>query len=219
VSNGYTGGTLSPAVSTTCSFFCIFTCVDFHIFQHPPRSHAPSETYVTGQHDSNSDVPCPSNPDASLLYQQPIDSTVPYGQGSSLFVPEPTTSTIHQTTPLLDSTHGWTARTNSNLTIPSSSDPPTSDVHRDISSPYFQPTSKLGTWASRPHQELTAFRSSTSMQTLVVAGPSQSVLKLNHHVKKTGASEKKQYLACLFCRERKIACGGPVEGSADSTCK
>ncbi|KAF7979789.1 hypothetical protein HWV62_40832 [Athelia sp. TMB] len=30
--------------------------------------------------------------------------------------------------------------------------------------------------------------------------------------------EKKQALACLFCRERKIACGRPEAGSADPTC-
>ncbi|KAJ4473160.1 hypothetical protein J3R30DRAFT_3296896 [Lentinula aciculospora] len=29
---------------------------------------------------------------------------------------------------------------------------------------------------------------------------------------------KKQTLACLFCRERKIACGRPVPGSFDTTC-
>lgn len=29
----------------------------------------------------------------------------------------------------------------------------------------------------------------------------------------------KQTLACLFCRERKIACGRPAEGSDDHTCK
>ncbi|KAF8652860.1 hypothetical protein AX16_004109 [Volvariella volvacea WC 439] len=29
---------------------------------------------------------------------------------------------------------------------------------------------------------------------------------------------KKQTLACLFCRERKIACGRPAEGSLDPTC-
>ena len=224
VSNGYGGSTLSPTVSATCSFFRIFTRVDFHPFQHPSQLHAPSETYVTGRHDPNGDIPHPSNSDASLLYQQPIDSAVSYGQGSSSFVPGPTSSTIHQTVSsgasFLDSTHGWTSRMNNSLTTPSSSDPPTSDAHRDISSPHFQPTPKLATfWASRSHQEPAAFRSSTSTQSLVVAGPSQSVLKLNHHVKKTGASEKKQYLACLFCRERKIACGRPAEGSADSTCK
>ncbi|KAG9227042.1 hypothetical protein CCMSSC00406_0010004 [Pleurotus cornucopiae] len=32
-------------------------------------------------------------------------------------------------------------------------------------------------------------------------------------------AEKKQILACLFCRERKIACGRPPEGSEDPTCK
>ncbi|KAL4261953.1 Zn(2)-C6 fungal-type domain-containing protein [Pleurotus pulmonarius] len=31
-------------------------------------------------------------------------------------------------------------------------------------------------------------------------------------------AEKKQILACLFCRERKIACGRPPEGSEDPTC-
>ncbi|KAJ8488172.1 hypothetical protein ONZ45_g14059 [Pleurotus djamor] len=31
-------------------------------------------------------------------------------------------------------------------------------------------------------------------------------------------SDKKQILACLFCRERKIACGRPPEGSEDPTC-
>ncbi|KZP20265.1 hypothetical protein FIBSPDRAFT_742488 [Athelia psychrophila] len=30
--------------------------------------------------------------------------------------------------------------------------------------------------------------------------------------------EKKQALACLFCRERKIACGRPEAGSDDPTC-
>ncbi|KIL57414.1 hypothetical protein M378DRAFT_87984 [Amanita muscaria Koide BX008] len=30
---------------------------------------------------------------------------------------------------------------------------------------------------------------------------------------------KKQNLACLFCRDRKIACGRPAEGSLDQTCK
>ena len=148
---------------------------------------------------------------------------MPYDQRSSTFVPGPTISTTHQTvssgTPFLAPTHGWTSRTNSILTTPSFSDPPTSDPHRDISSPHFQLTSKLGTfWAGRLHQEPAAFRSSTSTQSLVVARPSHSFLKSNHCVKKKGAS-KKQYLACLFCRERKIACERPAEGIADSTCK
>lgn len=32
-------------------------------------------------------------------------------------------------------------------------------------------------------------------------------------------AEKKPVMACLFCRERKIACGPPPEDSADRTCK
>jgi hypothetical protein len=31
--------------------------------------------------------------------------------------------------------------------------------------------------------------------------------------------DKKPALACLFCRGRKIACGPPVPGSKDKTCK
>ncbi|TFK54565.1 hypothetical protein OE88DRAFT_1655298 [Heliocybe sulcata] len=31
--------------------------------------------------------------------------------------------------------------------------------------------------------------------------------------------EKKPVLACLFCRGRKIACGPPLPGSKDKTCK
>ena len=31
--------------------------------------------------------------------------------------------------------------------------------------------------------------------------------------------EKKPLLACLFCRGRKIACGVPLSGSVDKTCK
>ena len=33
------------------------------------------------------------------------------------------------------------------------------------------------------------------------------------------ALDKKQTLACLFCRGRKIACGPPLLGSPDRTCK
>ena len=33
------------------------------------------------------------------------------------------------------------------------------------------------------------------------------------------ASDKRQTLACFFCRSRKIACGPPLFGSPDRTCK
>ena len=47
-------------------------------------------------------------------------------------------------------------------------------------------------------------------------GSSQSVLKLTTTKK---VAEKKQALACLFCRERKIACGRPDPENEDQTCK
>ncbi|KAM6503048.1 hypothetical protein JOM56_003025 [Amanita muscaria] len=37
-------------------------------------------------------------------------------------------------------------------------------------------------------------------------------------MKRGGSEPKKQNPACLFCRERKIACGRPMEGSLDQTC-
>lgn len=36
---------------------------------------------------------------------------------------------------------------------------------------------------------------------------------------KRAALRRRPSLACFFCRERKIACGRPVEGSPDPTCK
>jgi hypothetical protein len=42
------------------------------------------------------------------------------------------------------------------------------------------------------------------------------VLKLTTTKK---VAEKKQALACLFCRERKIACGRPDPENVDQTCK
>ncbi|KAG7442437.1 uncharacterized protein BT62DRAFT_905954 [Guyanagaster necrorhizus] len=33
-----------------------------------------------------------------------------------------------------------------------------------------------------------------------------------------GSPNKSSNLACFFCRGRKIACGKPIEGSADMTC-
>ncbi|KAJ7843652.1 hypothetical protein B0H14DRAFT_3688939 [Mycena olivaceomarginata] len=44
----------------------------------------------------------------------------------------------------------------------------------------------------------------------------QPRLKFSHA--KAGGRTKKQALSCYFCRERKIACGRPDEGSGDGTC-
>ncbi|KAJ6489864.1 hypothetical protein C8R45DRAFT_199321 [Mycena sanguinolenta] len=44
----------------------------------------------------------------------------------------------------------------------------------------------------------------------------QPRLKFSHA--KAGGRTKKQALSCYFCRERKIACGRPDEGSPDGTC-
>jgi hypothetical protein len=55
-------------------------------------------------------------------------------------------------------------------------------------------------------------------RTLLPSSRSQGVLK-TIVMNRRGSELKKQNLACLFCRERKIACGRPAEGSLDPTCK
>ncbi|KAF8737305.1 hypothetical protein AX14_013082 [Amanita brunnescens Koide BX004] len=54
-------------------------------------------------------------------------------------------------------------------------------------------------------------------RTLSPSSRSQGVLK-TIMMKRGGSEQKKQNLACLFCRERKIACGRPPEGSDDPAC-
>ena len=63
--------------------------------------------------------------------------------------------------------------------------------------------------------------SSTESRRSRVLSPSsrsQGVLK-TIMMKRAGSERKKQNLACLFCREHKIACGRPPEGSDDPACK
>ncbi|KAJ7658286.1 hypothetical protein DFH06DRAFT_448604 [Mycena polygramma] len=47
--------------------------------------------------------------------------------------------------------------------------------------------------------------------------PPPGILKFAEAPRKDGRS-KRQALACLFCRERKIACGRPADGSPTKTC-
>ncbi|KAF8625840.1 hypothetical protein AX17_006737 [Amanita inopinata Kibby_2008] len=58
-----------------------------------------------------------------------------------------------------------------------------------------------------------------SRRSRTLSSPSRNQGMLKTIMMKRGGSEpKKQNLACLFCRERKIACGRPPEGSLDPTC-
>ena len=60
--------------------------------------------------------------------------------------------------------------------------------------------------------------SSSLPATTMVPNPKagQGVLKLPSTKR---SARRKPAIACLFCRERKIACGAPPVGSADTTCK
>ncbi|KIL66535.1 hypothetical protein M378DRAFT_367010 [Amanita muscaria Koide BX008] len=73
-----------------------------------------------------------------------------------------------------------------------------------------------------PVRGMSSSRSASSesrrSRTLSPSSRNQGVLK-TIMMKRGGSEPKKQNLACLFCRERKIACGRPTEGSLDQTCK
>lgn len=69
---------------------------------------------------------------------------------------------------------------------------------------------------TQPLAPLPAPSTHSASQPTYNPGASQSVLKLTSTRK---PAEKKQALACLFCRERKIACGRPDPESEDQTCK
>ncbi|KAH9922158.1 hypothetical protein B0H21DRAFT_701552 [Amylocystis lapponica] len=48
--------------------------------------------------------------------------------------------------------------------------------------------------------------------------PGQAIFKLTAANAVKEPAKKKPVMACLFCRERKIACGPPVPGHADQRC-
>lgn len=70
----------------------------------------------------------------------------------------------------------------------------------------------------RPHrsEEITRHSQTVSSVPATWSAPVEPVMKVSAS-RKTG-EQKKQALACLFCRERKIACGRPPAHSPDQTC-
>ncbi|KAG2070165.1 hypothetical protein BDR04DRAFT_1054427 [Suillus decipiens] len=70
----------------------------------------------------------------------------------------------------------------------------------------------------RPHRSEEIARHSQTISSVPAtwSAPVEPVMKVSAS-RKTG-EQKKQALACLFCRERKIACGRPPAHSPDQTC-
>jgi len=79
-------------------------------------------------------------------------------------------------------------------------------------------SSDAGTPTSAMHLLDSASSPSSVPQSTMVPNPTkagQGVLKLPSTKR---SARRKPAIACLFCRERKIACGAPPVGSADTTC-
>ena len=173
----------------------------------------------------------PNTVDDSSLYRHFLDGDLTQSHGFMHYLPTPTKSPVHPSTPANTSfpersnssttpSIGWVSHVSSGHRGP---DPP--EVHKrngtspPSTSPRFPIHSEWESVSAAKQQPETLTLPSSSSPIVAAPTSSQSILKLNHHAKKTGSSEKKQTLACLFCRERKIACGRPAEGSLDSTCK
>jgi len=78
-------------------------------------------------------------------------------------------------------------------------------------------SSASGTRHSLKHVTPDAVRRTSKLK-----GTPPKRIPLPYGIGKTSASSptgKKLGLACLFCRERKIACGRPLESNPDQTCK
>ena len=96
---------------------------------------------------------------------------------------------------------------------------PSAPMHTPLSSSFS--SSDIGTPTSSIHLVDTGTISSSQAPAPVSSlAPNpkagQSVLKLPSTKR---SARHKPAIACLFCRERKIACGAPPVGSADPTCK
>ncbi|KAI0298404.1 hypothetical protein B0F90DRAFT_1734227 [Multifurca ochricompacta] len=78
-------------------------------------------------------------------------------------------------------------------------------------------SSDVGTPTSTIHLQDAVTCTSSQTPSTVVPNPKagQGVLKLPSTKR---SARRKPAIACLFCRERKIACGAPPAGSADTTC-
>ncbi|KAJ7342403.1 hypothetical protein DFH08DRAFT_239110 [Mycena albidolilacea] len=86
--------------------------------------------------------------------------------------------------------------------------PSTVHIHIPASSP---PTAHAGA-----HNNYDSGAGNYDSPTYESTPTGQPRLKFSHA--KAGGRTKKQALSCYFCRERKIACGRPDEGSGDGTC-
>lgn len=76
---------------------------------------------------------------------------------------------------------------------------------------YSQSSSSSYTYSSSPPATVTSYPQPSSFS----SNPETNLgLMLNR-----SRSLEKKALACYFCRGRKIACGGPVEGSSSHTCQ
>ncbi|KAH9024531.1 hypothetical protein EDB84DRAFT_1506581 [Lactarius hengduanensis] len=76
-------------------------------------------------------------------------------------------------------------------------------------------SSDIGTPTSSIHLDMNAASPSQVPAPASALNPMTGVLKLPS---RNRSARHKARMACLFCRERKIACKAPPEGSADRTC-
>ncbi|KAJ7191952.1 hypothetical protein GGX14DRAFT_578539 [Mycena pura] len=84
-------------------------------------------------------------------------------------------------------------------------------AHHPHALPFPPPGAAVGSGPS-------AYLPSATLLPDTAAAPPGSAPKLKFSHAKAGGRTKKQALSCFFCRERKIACGRPEDGSTDRRC-
>jgi len=134
---------------------------------------------------------------ASPAQEEPGQST-PFGHSPPLQQPPQPLRTSSASV-----SNGWMdTAPQSHMTVPSQAYP--DHPIQDISKSDYAQTSR--------HQT-----KSPSPRTQQARGP--MISQQHQHHGKGRSLDKKPALACLFCRGRKIACGPPLPGSKDKTCK
>ncbi|KIK24762.1 hypothetical protein PISMIDRAFT_373763 [Pisolithus microcarpus 441] len=189
-----------------------YSSLDFSYVDHGSDSISP----VTGNGDSLMDhlpIPPPSVPTVSSSYflcSSPQDEKPSFEQTLPA-APQPPQSF---TASSAEESSDWTeSDSKTRMTVPSQAYPSNDPAQANTPVPYEQtPACDFPTSAQAPRRRTRSPSPRTHQQARA------SLIAQQLHPK--GKSmDKKPALACLFCRGRKIACGPPLPGTKDKTCK
>ncbi|KIO09417.1 hypothetical protein M404DRAFT_264552 [Pisolithus tinctorius Marx 270] len=186
--------------------------VDFSYVDNGDNSVAP----MLGTGDSLMDhLPASSSsvstiPSSYFQCSSPQDEKIPFEQTLPAAPQPPKSFTASSASESSD----WTdSDSKTHVTVPSQAYPNNDPVRVNASVTYEQtPACEYTTSAQAPRRRTRSPSPRTHQQ-------ARTSLIPQHLHTKGKSMDKKPALACLFCRGRKIACGPPLPGTKDKTCK